>query len=185
MSNGSFSGNPKTEWLSDGANPDRDMKLLEDFTYTDPDGKAWKAPKGAVINGASIPQPLWSIVGSPYTADYRCASIVHDVACDDPTIPRAKADRMFYFACLAGGCTRSQARILYLGVRIGAMTSGSTALSAFAASVLAATTGAPATADPVLTKFALLKSLLDAMPVNAPFDAIEKLVNPALGLPNS
>jgi hypothetical protein len=27
-----FSGNPKTEWLPDG----RKMKLLEEFTYTDP-----------------------------------------------------------------------------------------------------------------------------------------------------
>ncbi len=185
MGNGSFSANPRTEWLSDGANPDRDMKLLEDFTYTDPDGRAWKAPKGAVINGASIPQSLWSIVGSPYTADYRCASIVHDVACNDPSIPRAKADRMFYFACLAGGCSRTQARILYLGVRIGAMAIGAPALAMITTSVLATTAGAPATADPVLARFAVVRSLLDAMPVHASFDQIEKLVNPALGLPGS
>ena len=129
MSNhGSFAGNPKTEWLSDGAGPDRDMSLLADFSFTDPDGKIWPAPKGSVINGASIPQPLWSTVGSPYTDDYRRASVVHDVACNTLGIPRKAADVMFYYACLAGGCGALQAKILYAGVRIGAW--GSKSLTA-------------------------------------------------------
>jgi len=68
MSNhGSFSGNPKTEWLVDPGATDREMALLFDFSFTDPDGNPWPAPKGSVVNGASIPQPLRSIVGSPYT----------------------------------------------------------------------------------------------------------------------
>ena len=33
---GSFSGNPKTEWLVDSTEPDRDMSLISDFTFTDP-----------------------------------------------------------------------------------------------------------------------------------------------------
>jgi hypothetical protein len=119
MMSGSFSGNPKTEWLTE-VGVDRTMALLEDFWYDDPDGRRWTAPKASVVNGASIPAPLWSSVGSPYTGEYRRASIVHDVACDDPTVDRKEADRMFYFACLAGGCTRAQARLLYAGVRIGA-----------------------------------------------------------------
>lgn len=117
---GMFSGNPKTEWLRDPAKPDREMALLESFSYTDPEGRLWMAPAGSVINGASIPRPLWSIVGSPYTDDYREASVVHDVACATPGVSRRDADRMFYFACLAGGCPVEQARMLYLGVRIGA-----------------------------------------------------------------
>lgn len=116
---GSFSDNPKTEWLTQTGD-DRNMKLLEDFTYTDPDGKVWVAPKGNVVNGASIPAALWSTVGSPYTGEYRRASIVHDVACDNPAIQRKDADKMFYFACLAGGCSTAQAELLYVGVRIGA-----------------------------------------------------------------
>ena len=117
---GSFSGNPKTEWLTDETTPDRNMSLLADFSFTDPDGRVWPAPKGSVINGASIPQPLWSTVGSPYTDDYRRASVVHDVACGTPGVNRKAADVMFYYACLAGGCTALQAKILYAGVRIGA-----------------------------------------------------------------
>ena len=124
-SHGSFSGNPKTEWLSNAGAEDRDMMLIEDFSYTDPDGKVWLAPCGSIINGASIPRPLWSTVGSPYTDDYRRASIVHDVACNSPTIPRKNADVMFYYACMAGGCSPAQARILYAGVRIGAWASSS------------------------------------------------------------
>ncbi|BCS53643.1 hypothetical protein GSbR_07600 [Geobacter sp. SVR] len=62
---GSFSGNPKTEWLTDSNDGDRDMLLLEDFWYDDPDEKRWMAPVGSVINGAGIPRPLWATIGSP------------------------------------------------------------------------------------------------------------------------
>lgn len=117
---GRFSGNPSTEWVSNSAGPDRDMTLLKDFVFTDPDGRVWPAPKGSVINGASIPRPLWSLVGSPYTDDYRRASIVHDVTCITGGVSRKDADVMFFHACRAGGCGPVQARILYAGVRIGA-----------------------------------------------------------------
>ncbi|AKH37966.1 MULTISPECIES: DUF1353 domain-containing protein [Nitrosomonas] len=123
MNNGSFSGKPRTLWLTESGD-DRQMQILELFTYTDPDGKVWDAPEGVIINGASIPRPLWALVGSPYTGDYRRASIVHDVACDraksDRKLRRA-ADRMFYHACRAGGCSVAQSIIFYLGVRIGAI----------------------------------------------------------------
>jgi len=119
MTTGNFSGTPKTEWLTE-PDGDRNMRLLEDFYYEDPTGKRWTAYAGSIINGASIPKELWSSVGSPYTGNYRRASIVHDVACRDSTIPRTQTDEMFYFACLAGGCSVLQAKLLYAGVRIGA-----------------------------------------------------------------
>lgn len=120
MEHGFFSGNPQTEWLTDAAGKDRDMQLLKEFSYTDPTAKKWIAPEGAIINGASIPEFLWSTVGSPYTDDYRRASIVHDVACSTPGVARKDADTMFYHACRAGGCGMAQARVLYAGVRLGA-----------------------------------------------------------------
>ncbi len=101
------------------------MVLLADFSFTDPDGKVWKAPEGYdQMNGASIPRPLWSLIGSPYTGDYRRASIVHDFACDQAQKDRSKrlaADRMFYHACREGGCSIWQATLLYIGVRIGSI----------------------------------------------------------------
>jgi hypothetical protein len=124
MANGTFSANPKTEWLTE-VGADRNMRLLEDFWYDDPNGRRWAAPKGSVVNGASIPEALWSSVGSPYTGDYRRASIVHDVACDTPGVSREDADDMFYWACLTGGCSAAQAKVFYLGVRIGSWASGS------------------------------------------------------------
>lgn len=121
MGNGKFSGNPQTEWLSDpGA--DRTMKMVAPFYYDDPEGRRWLAPKDATIDGASIPVALWSSVGSPYTGEYRRASIVHDVACGSADVIRKSANKMFYFACLEGGCSVAEARLLYAGVRIGAWT---------------------------------------------------------------
>ena len=118
MGNGRFSGNPKTEWLSGGGD-DRNMCLLESFWYIDPHGRLWEAPKGSVTNGASIPRTLWSSIGSPYTGNYRRASIIHDVAIRTPCILRSEADTMFYFACLAGGCAPMEGKLLYAGVRLG------------------------------------------------------------------
>ncbi len=118
MDCGSFSGNPKTEWLSENGE-DRDMRLLETFWYTDPKGRRWEAPKGAVTNGATIPRTLWSSVGSPFTGRYRRAAIIHDVALRNAAIVRDDADSMFFLACMAGGCAALECKLLYAGVRIG------------------------------------------------------------------
>lgn len=118
---GAFSGEPKTIWLTE-AGSDRNMRLIERFSYTNK-GKETAVPAGFDIDGASIPRPLWSLVGSPYTGDYRRASIVHDKACVDAAGDkgeRRRADKMFFHACMAGGCSWAQAAVLYLGVRIGA-----------------------------------------------------------------
>ena len=126
MGHGTFSGKPEAIWLTEDGTEDRDMELLKKFSFTDPDAREWVAPAGAVIDGASIPRALWAVVGSPYTGDYRRASVVHDVACveaGDDAKKRREADRMFFHACRAGGCSIWQSTVLYLGVRIGASAS--------------------------------------------------------------
>jgi hypothetical protein len=124
MGHGQFSGEPQVVWLTEEGTEDRGMRLLQTFSFKDPSSNPWSAPKDAVVDGASIPRALWTIVGSPFTGDYRRASIVHDVACveagSDPEKRRA-ADRMFFHGCRAGGCSIWQAIILYIGVRIGAL----------------------------------------------------------------
>jgi hypothetical protein len=125
MAHGTFSGDPRAEWLTEEGQPDRRMRLLADFWFVDPDGKQWRTPSGYVVDGASIPRALWTLVGSPYTGDYRRASVVHDKACDDAagdSSARRAADRMFYHACRAGGCSVREATLLYVGVRLGALT---------------------------------------------------------------
>ena len=47
MGNGEFSGNPRTLWLSERGD-DRDMQLLQDFWYIDPQGRRWL--DGALVN---------------------------------------------------------------------------------------------------------------------------------------
>jgi hypothetical protein len=175
---GQFSGNPKTEWLTNSTGPDRDMRMLEDFWYIDPNGKTWKAPAGSVINGASIPRPLWSTVGSPYTDDYRCASVVHDVACGDPAIPREEADKMFYFACLAGGCSTFQAKLLYAGVRVGAWSKDAFAPHVFSRDNLLLNFDArPLFEEKKLhLKFEEIARELREMREDAPFEEIESVV---------
>ena len=118
---GDFSGEPKTAWLIGESAPDRNMEILEDFFYTDPEGREWPAYAGYKgLNGASIPRALWSLIGAPYVGDYRRAALVHDYAVQEGPATRLEADRMFYHACRAGGCSWLQARILYVGVRLGA-----------------------------------------------------------------
>lgn len=118
---GVFSGAPRTVWLIEPT-ADRRMQLLEAFTFTDAAGRVWDAPEGHHVDGASIPRALWTAVGSPYTGDYRRASILHDVHCDrhpQDGPERRAGDSMFYAACRAGGCDRLAAKLLFLGVRLG------------------------------------------------------------------
>lgn len=106
---GRFVGTVKTEWVD----PEREMKLLDDFGYVDPSGAEWKAPRGEIINGASIPQVLWTIVGSPFTGAYRNASVVHDAACHERKKPWQDVHLMFFNACRCGGVGEVKAKILY------------------------------------------------------------------------
>lgn len=113
---------PKLLWKTE-LGSDRLMQLLDDFLYTDPEKKPWLVPAKPEfwVDGASIPAFLWSTVGSPYTGDYRRASIVHDFFCIKASSKeRLLADRMFRSACIDGGCSPKQAWLLYIGVRIGA-----------------------------------------------------------------
>lgn len=158
------------------------MRLLEDFWYVDPDGRRWDAPSGSIVNGASIPRPLWALVGSPYTDDYRLASVVHDVACCTSGVSRAEADRMFYFACLDGGCSLAQARLLYLGVRVGAWAASTVGLSRVnAATVLYRAPGdVPPEAAATVHAYSRLYAPVLALPDDAPFEELERLVNTQL-----
>jgi hypothetical protein len=114
---GRFSGNPIAEWLTNPAGEDRDMRLLADFWYEEPGGQRWLAPNGSVVNGASIPRPFWTLIGSPFTGKYRRASIVHDVACGAQTQPHRAVHRMFYFACRADGLDDLTAKTMYVAIR--------------------------------------------------------------------
>ena len=110
---GEFVGMPESKWLIDG----RDMQLLKDFTYVDSRKKVWTAPAGSIINGATIPQAFWSIVGGPLEGKYRNASIIHDTECDRRGEPSEAVHYMFYEACRGGGLDEEKAKLMYWAVR--------------------------------------------------------------------
>jgi hypothetical protein len=109
---GKFVGTVKTEWLEDG----RHMRLLAPFKYIDPKGVEWQAPEDWVIDGASIPQFAWSIIGGPFEGRYRAAAVIHDVACDQKLRSWESVHEVFYNAMLTSGVDSLRARIMYAAV---------------------------------------------------------------------
>jgi len=110
---GSFSGDPILSWDRDG----RTMMVIDDFTYTDSRGNKWTAGKGARVDGASIPQLFWSLVGGPFEGQYRNASIVHDTECTAPYRHRWQdVHEMFYEASRAGGVGWLKAKVMFAAV---------------------------------------------------------------------
>jgi hypothetical protein len=106
---GSFNGEPVTKWNPDG----RTMTLLTELRYTDPQGFVWVAPIGSVVDGASIPRYLWSIMGGPFEGKYRNASVLHDVAYGDHNRPWQDCDRMFYYAMRCSGVSAIEAKTMF------------------------------------------------------------------------
>ena len=96
---GHYEGEPVTKWNPDG----RTMTLLTELRYTDPHGEVWVAPIGSVVDGASIPRYLWSVMGGPFEGRYRNASVLHDVAYGERKRPWQDCDRMFYYAMRCSG----------------------------------------------------------------------------------
>jgi hypothetical protein len=106
---GSFNGEPVTKWNRDG----RTMTLLTELRYTDPNGNVWVAPIGSIVDGASIPRYLWSVMGGPFEGKYRNASVLHDVAYGARKRPWQDCDRMFYYAMRCGGVSAVEAKTMF------------------------------------------------------------------------
>jgi hypothetical protein len=95
------------------------MELLAPFAFKDSTAFTWQASKGDLVNGASIPELVWSkIVGTPFIGDYRRASVVHDVACKKHIRSSKQAHHMFYEAMLEDGTDPRRALLFYMAVRV-------------------------------------------------------------------
>src|SRR5215468_4754502 len=106
---GHYNGEPVTKWNPDG----RTMTLLTELRYTDPKGNVWVAPIGSIVDGASIPRYLWSVMGGPFEGRYRNASVLHDVAYGDKKRPWQDCDRMFYYAMRCSGVNATEAKTMF------------------------------------------------------------------------
>ena len=112
-----FEGTVDARWLVE-TGEDRKMVLLSNFAFIDSTGFRWEAKTGDIIDGASIPEMVWSqVIGTPYIGDYRRASVIHDVACEKMIKTSRDAHRMFYEAMLADGTPQDRAMMFYLAVR--------------------------------------------------------------------
>lgn len=112
---GRYIGEVIAKWLDDG----RSMELQNDFGYVDPSGNEWLAPKGAKVDGASIPPAAWSLIGGPFEGKYRNASVIHDVACQLKNRPWQVVHRVFYDAMLTSGVSLLKAKTMYAAVLLG------------------------------------------------------------------
>ena len=110
---GHYSGYVEARWENDG----RTMTLLSELRYTDPKGVVWIAPSGSVVDGASIPRSLWSLMGGPFEGKYRNASVLHDVSYDQKNRTHEVCDQMFYNAMRCSGVSAVEAGTMYYALR--------------------------------------------------------------------
>lgn len=110
---GQFVGRVVAEWLPDH----RRMKLIEPFEYKEASGRRWPVPKDAVVDGASIPQVFWSIIGGPFEGPYRSPSVIHDYFCDVRRRKHEDVHRVFYDSMLNAGVGQSKAWLMFQAVR--------------------------------------------------------------------
>ncbi len=108
---GEYQGSVKAEWIDE-----RKMKLLSNFSFTDPNGMIWLAKQSSVIDGASIPSFAWVFIGSPFVGKYREASVIHDIACDEKIRTWESVHLAFYYAMRASGVGTLKAKIMYAAV---------------------------------------------------------------------
>lgn len=92
------------------------MTLLNRFAFVDDAQRVWHVPAMARVDGASIPQFAWSILGSPFVGRYRKASVVHDWYCDIRSREWKATHRMFYEAMRTSKVSGAKARIMYAAV---------------------------------------------------------------------
>jgi len=92
------------------------FELRKDYEFTDSSGRKWTAPAGIWVNGASIPMPLWSILGGPWSGEYTGSSVIHDHFCDTESRTWSDVHRVFYEAMISEGVPERKAKLMYFGV---------------------------------------------------------------------
>ena len=93
-------------------------RLGEDLYFIDPDRFVWKAGKGDVTDGATIPALFQPIVGGPFENDYLPAAVIHDHYTDKEHRVRPWRDtaRVFYQAMVVKGVSTIKAKVMYYAV---------------------------------------------------------------------
>ncbi|MEL7543906.1 MAG: DUF1353 domain-containing protein [Pseudomonadota bacterium] len=138
--------------LEDG----RSLRLERAFRFVDSRGSIWVAPKGAIVNGASIPRVLWSVIGSPFAGKHRDASVIHDYHVEVRQRSWQRVHEVFYEGLLASGVGRTRALLMWRAVHhFGPRWSNPNCNAIERDCVLNSQTGRPILQMPPLTREAL------------------------------
>ena len=75
---------------------------------------------GYTFNGASIPRPLWSLIGTPFKPEYLEAACYHDWICEhaERYTHRTAGDEVFLQLLTDAGVPYWRRTVMFLGVRI-------------------------------------------------------------------
>ncbi|AAB91732.1 hypothetical 36.4 kDa protein (plasmid) [Sinorhizobium fredii NGR234] len=111
---GTFSSGPAGQFID--ADPRPLFELSSDFSFDDPNGLKWPVPTGTRVDGASIPQTFWSIIGGPFEGAYLKASVIHDYFCETKSRTAHDTHRNFYYGMRANGVPGWKAKAMYWAV---------------------------------------------------------------------
>ncbi|WP_287304985.1 DUF1353 domain-containing protein [Mesorhizobium sp.] len=111
---GAFSSGPAGQFVDADQRPL--FELSRDFSFDDPNGLKWHVPAGTKVDGASIPQALWSIIGGPFEGAYLKASVIHDYYCENQSRTAHDTHRNFYYGMRANGVPGWKAKAMYWAV---------------------------------------------------------------------
>jgi hypothetical protein len=75
-------------------------------------GVVIRVPKSFQYDGASIPSPVWQLIGTPFNPRFMTAAVFHDWIYHVHHIPRDDADQLFYELLLESGVSRTKAVLM-------------------------------------------------------------------------
>ena len=95
------------------------IELVDTLIYFDNRSRElFVVPVGFICNGASIPQALWSMFGSPFDFELRQSAVLHDLLYRNNAITKIASDQMFYDALRETGMSYFKAQSLFIGVKV-------------------------------------------------------------------
>jgi hypothetical protein len=112
---GKFLDQLKGVFVAD-AKPRPQFKIDQDFRFEDPNGLLWSTPRGTFVDGASIPQFFWSIIGGPFEGQYINASVIHDHYCRTKERTAHDTHRNFYYGMMASNVAEWKADLMHWAV---------------------------------------------------------------------
>ncbi len=98
------------------AKPRPQFKIDQDFRFEDPNGLLWLTPSGTHVDGASIPQFFWSIIGGPFEGPYINASVIHDHYCRTKERTAHDTHRNFYYGMMSSKVPEWKADLMHWAV---------------------------------------------------------------------